>query len=116
MSTTLEPALDPQNPGEWVLVEDTPDFRRYELDVGDGTLIRRTEHKHTEALLEANARARASNAGKRWGDGQVVGSIPMNLYYSSGMAEASKQRDKTFQKRFWNDLDHRKLRTFEGQV
>lgn len=116
MTQVLEPALDPRAPGAWVLVEDNDTFTRYELEIGDGTVVQRTEHKHTAALLDANARARSSNAGRRWGDGQVVGSIPLNLYYSSGMAEANKQADKAWIKRFWNDPDNRNLRTFEGRV
>lgn len=111
----LEQALDPTNPGEWVLVEDTPDFRRYELDMGDH-VIRRTEHKHTEQLLDANSRMLNDSINQRWGDGKVVGSIPLNLFYSSGLQEALRQRDKKFVARFLNDSDNSRFRTFGGTV
>ncbi|MFN3169291.1 MAG: hypothetical protein ACE37E_01205 [Hyphomicrobiales bacterium] len=112
----LEPALDPLNSGAWVLVEDTPDFTRYELDLGDGKIIRRTEHKRTDALLAANSMDLSANQGKRWGDGQVFGRVPLNIYYSSGLAEANKQGDSKFVSRWWNDSDNAKFRTFEGKV
>lgn len=117
MTVTAEAAFDPARPPSgWVLVEDNPYFRRYEADLGDGRLIQRTEQKNTDAMLDEIAEARANWAGQRWGDGAVIGRVPLNLYYSSGMAEASRQRDKKFQAKFWNDLDHRRLRIKEGRV
>lgn len=113
---TLEAALDPANPGAWVLVEETPSFRRYELDMGDGRVILRTEHLQTDALLAGNAMDRSANAGKRWGEGQVIGRLPLNLYYASGLAEAMRQGDMAWVRRFWNDGDNARFRTFEGQV
>lgn len=112
----LEQALDPNNPGEWVLVGESPEFRHYELELGDGLVIRRTEHKWTEQLLEDNAREQVDSLNKRWGDGQVIGSIPLTEYFRSGLAEANKQGDKAFISRFWNDIDNRKFRRFGGRV
>lgn len=112
----LEPELDPRNSGGWVLVDDTPDFRRYELELEDGTVIRRTEHKKTEAMLALNQRQHNDSLGQRFGDGKVVGRVPLNLFYASGLAEASRQGDTTWIKRFWNDPDNAKFRTFRGKV
>ena len=69
-----------------------------------------------QALLDRAAAERAANAGKRWGDGQVIGRLPLTLYFNSGMAKARVQGDTTWIKRFWNDSEHSKLRTFEGKV
>jgi hypothetical protein len=112
----LEEALDPNNPGAWTLVSESPEFRHYELDLGDGTVIRRTEHKHTAEMLDNNQRLLNDSMGKRWGDGQIAARIPLNLYFSSGFAEARKQNDKKWIKRFLNDSDNRKFRTFNGKV
>lgn len=112
----LEQELDPGNSGDWVLVDDTPDFRRYELDTGDGHVIRRTEHKHTARLLERNRKLHNESTNQRFGDGKIVGSVPLNLFFSSGLAEATKQKDKKFVQRFWNNSDHQKFRTFRGNV
>jgi hypothetical protein len=99
-----------------VLVEETPDFRRYEVELDDGTVIRRTEHKTTAQLLDQNARALNDSMGQRWGDGKVVASIPLNLFYASGVAEATRQKDKRFLSKWLNDADHAKFRTFGGKV
>ena len=117
MSAKIEPAFDPRNPPSgWVLVEDNESFSRYELDLGNGQIARRTEHKQTDAMLDQIHEAHMNWQGKRWGDGAVVGRVPLNLYYSSGLAEASRQRDKKFKAKFWNDIDHRKLRIKGGTV
>jgi hypothetical protein len=112
----LEPALDPRNSGEWVLVDDTPDFRRYELELDDGNVIRRTEHKHTAQMLDENQRQANDSLGQRFGDGKIVGRVPLNVYYASGLAEATREKDTKWIKRFWNDGDNRRFRTFRGNV
>ena len=110
-----EEQIDPANPGPWVMVEDNEFFRRWEADLGDYVLAR-TEHKNTEQLLKDNHEALAANEGKRWGDGQVIGSVPMNVYFQSGLAEANKQRDIGFIRRWWDDPDHAKFRKFKGTI
>jgi hypothetical protein len=100
-------------PGDWKLVTDNGWSRVYELDMGD-QIIQKTEFENADGVLAEAEKYRNANAGKRWGDGQVVGSIPMNLYYASGMAEASRQRDVKFQRKFYRD--HPKLKKFEGDL
>ena len=67
-------------------------------------------------ILESAAADRSDNAGKRWGDGQIIGTVPDTIFYSSGYAEAKNNHDAAWLKRFWNDPDHKKLRTFEGSI
>ncbi len=113
---TAEEAFDPQNPPSgWRLVEDNEFFTRYEADIG-GQLVIRTEQKNTPAMLDDIHEAHMNWQNKRWGDGAVVGRVPLNLYYSSGLAEANRQRDKKFIAKFWNDLDNRRLRIKGGTV
>ena len=105
---------------DWQLVSDDGSVRTYHqyTDLGDGrtaVTIRQEWHSH-EAYLKQAADERSANAGKRWGDGKIIGRLPMSLYFSSGMAEARKQGDEAWVKRFWNDSSHKYLRTFEGQV
>lgn len=114
-NVTHEEAIDPANPGPWKLVEANESYRRWEADLGD-RIVLRTEHLTSEQLLEDNQRCFNENAGQRWKDGQVVGSVPMNLYFQSGLAEASKQRDIKFIRRWWDDPDHRKFRKFKGTI
>jgi hypothetical protein len=101
--------------GEWMLIHSTPNTRTYIRDLGDGTseIKKITE---IDPILESAAADRSDNAGKRWGDGQIIGTVPDTIFYSSGYAEAKNNHDTAWIKRFWNDGSHKKLRTFEGQV
>lgn len=112
---TFEEQIDPANPGGWKMVEDNESYRRWEADLGDRVVIK-TEHKGTDKLLEDNQRALNESDGQRWGDGKVFGSVPMNMYFQSGLAEANKQQDIKFIARWWNDPDHRKFRKFKGTI
>jgi hypothetical protein len=100
-------------PGEWKLVTDNGWSRVYELDMGSH-VVQKTEFENADGMLAEAERVRSIKAGQRWGDGQVVGSIPMNLYYASGMAEASRQRDVAFQRKFYRE--HPKLKKFDGDL
>ncbi len=114
MSYEYGEAFDPLNPPSgWVMVEDNEHFRRWECDLGDHVIMK-TEAKGTEKLLDEASAIRSLKSGQRWGDGQVVGRIPLNLYYKSGMAEASRQRDIKFQRKFYRE--HPKLKTFDGDL
>jgi hypothetical protein len=113
---THEEQIDPANPGAWRLVDDNESYRRWELDLGDRLVIK-TEHKNTGQLLEDNDRVLKENEGKRWGDGQVIGSVPMNVYFGpSGLSEANKQRDLPYQRKWWDNPDHAKFRKFKGTI
>ncbi|MBB3997198.1 hypothetical protein [Aureimonas pseudogalii] len=70
-----------------------------------------------DPILEANAEKRSETAGKRWGDGQIVASIPNALLYGDGYyAQARAAGDKPAMKKFLNDSDYAKLRTKEGRI
>jgi hypothetical protein len=112
---SCEEPIDPANPGDWVLVEDNEYFRRWEADLGD-SIVCRTEHKGSAQLLKDNHEAMAESAGQPWGDGKVFGSVPLNIYFQSGLAEANKQRDRRFIARWWNDPEHAKFRKFKGTI
>jgi hypothetical protein len=115
-NVTYEEQIDPANPGGWVMVEDNESYRRWELDLGD-RIVLKTEHKGTQQLLADNQRCFNENEGKRWGDGQVVSSVPMNIYFGpSGLSEANKQKDIPYIRKWLNDPDHRKFRKFKGSI
>lgn len=112
---TCEEQIDPANPGDWVLVEDNESYRRWEADLGD-KIVQRTEHKNTAQLLKDNHEALAESAYDRWGDGKSIGSVPLNIYFQSGLAEANRQRDLGFIKRWWNNADNARFRKFKGRI
>lgn len=69
-----------------------------------------------QAMLDRAHAERSANAGKRWGDGRNIGRVPLPLYFSSGLAEAARQKDEKWRRAFWNDPDHSRLRLFEGKL
>lgn len=101
----------------WLLVRRDPitGTETYIQDMGDGhTAIRKVTP--VNQILDSAAEDRANNAGKGWGDGQVIGTVPLSLMFTTGYAEAKKNHDTAWLKRFWNDGNHKKLRTFEGNI
>jgi hypothetical protein len=101
--------------GKWVTIHTQWPYVHEVLRLAKDHNVYRQRYMMMDELMRQNEIDRRANAGKRWGDGQVVGRVPMNLYYSSGLAEANRQRDKGFVKRFWENSDHKKFRTFEGK-
>ena len=101
--------------GEWVLIHSSPITQTYIKDNGDGTS---TIKKVTavDPILESAAADRSDNAGRRWGEGQIIGTVPETIFYQSGYAEAKTNHDAKWLKRFWNDGNHKKLRTFDGTI
>lgn len=68
-----------------------------------------------QPVLDANRRAYNESYGKRWGDGQIVASIPLPLYFGN-LGEALKNGDQAYVKRYLNDSDNVKLRTWRGKL
>lgn len=103
--------------GDWRLVEFEPDtgLRRYELDLGNGTTIVRTEYYKTEELIEQNKQSLNDSTNKRWGDGKVVASIPLNTFFRE-LAPALNNHDPNYVKKWLNDSDNGAFRTFGGRV
>lgn len=110
---TYESPTDPANPGDWVLVSDNEAYRVWETEVGEQT-VRKTEYKHTLQLAEENRRILNENDGKRWGEGQVFASIPLNVMFQSGWSEANKQRDIKWMNQFVRD--NPQYRRFKGDM
>lgn len=80
----------------------------------DGSTTIRTDQPVSQ-IIEANTEDLNNSIGKRWGDGQRTASVPLEVY-NQFLAEAKKQGDKAFIKRWLNDSDNAKFRTFGGRV
>lgn len=106
--------------GDWKFFDRNPvtGIVRYVLDLGDGTSVMRTEYPYTEELMDMNAQKQVDSLNTRWGDGQVVASIPMNVLYNPdmGLAEAVSEGDDAFVNRWLNDADHSRFRTRGGKL
>lgn len=87
---------------QWVLHEDDKMHIRTDYPV--------------ENLIKENAEAHSEASGKRFGDLARVASIPLNAYHETGMAEAVRQNDLRFVKKWLNDGDNAAWRTRGGTI
>lgn len=69
-----------------------------------------------DAIVEANAEAEKATHGARLPEINRVASVPLQLYHNSGLAEAEREGDEAFVKRWLNDADNRAFRTSRGSV
>lgn len=88
---------------------------RWWMDLGDGRAAVCTQTP-LDDLFDLNAEQMAASLHKQWGDGQVAARIPLDVYYGSGYAKAREQGDEAWCKRFLNDSDNAKFRTFRGRL
>lgn len=103
---------------DWKLYEVTDHYRRWIAHLEDGKSVLKTEYLGDERLIEENRQSFNDSATKRFGDGQVVGRIPMNVLYSSKhqIVEKLKEGDRDHLK-WWLNSEHAlPYRTFRGKV
>ena len=117
MTQSVDPKRIPDD--AWELYEVTPGFRRYFCVVDDnGSIAIKTEYLADEKLIADNQQSYNDSYGKRFGDGQVVGRIPLNVLYSSEsqIAEKLREGDDDHIKWFLNSEQGRPYRTFRGVI
>lgn len=106
--------------GEWRLVDDNPVLgkRSYMMDIDEDHAVMRTEYYRVNQIVDFNAEQRSGLAGRAWGDGQIVGRIPMNLLFDekTGLFEAVRNGDDAFVNRWLNDSENRDFRVKEGKL
>lgn len=85
------------------------------VDRERGIFFRKTENLAEPALLEQNRELLNESQTKRFGDGRVVGRIPMNVFYRD-FASRMKDGDQDFMKWWLNRSENRPYRTFRGTV
>lgn len=102
---------------DWYLLSDEPELgvRRWGLDLDDEKTIVRTEYYEADSFMEANAAQLKASAGARFGDGQVVASIPMHIW-ARQIAPRQRDGNTASLKRWLNDPDNICFRTFRGKV
>lgn len=115
-------SIDPGNihSDAWEVYEVTPDYRRARLwlDPEKTQCIIRTEHLASDALIDANRQSFDDSQTQRFGDGKVVGRIPLNMLFSPKhqIAEKLKEGDKDHIKWILNSDEFRPFRTFRGRI
>ena len=91
---------------------------RYRKAIGDGMWLQRTEYPHTEALFNINHEELMQNQGTSWGDGKVVGRIPMNVLFNDklGLSDAVADGDDAYVNKWLYHGDNAKFRTRGGRL
>lgn len=107
----------------WKLIEVTEDFHRYEAPLerlanGDVVYVRKTVPRGLVAFLEDNKRSFDESQGKRFGDGKIVGRIPLNVLFDPKLqiAEKIREGDRDHMKWFLNSEAALPYRRFRGKV
>lgn len=101
--------------GEVISVDPVAGTRKVYRDIDEKHGVILTERLSDEALLRMNAEERSETAGQQFGDFRKVASIPEALAMQELMP-AIQNYDDEYIKRWLNDFDHSKFRTFEGKV
>ena len=111
------PDPDALERAEWVPFSFDPvtGVKVWYADLGNGMIVHKTEYYATEELMDLNAEKRAVQAGMNWGTGKTVASVPLNIAQEK-ILPALNQGDQAAVKRFLNDPDYKKFRTYEGQI
>lgn len=120
---SIEPGSIHVSDDAWELVEITPDFIRHRAAIdrapnGDVTYVYKTEPRGLTELLDSNRQSFDDSHGKRFGDGRIIGRIPLNVLFdpSTQIAEKLREGDKDHLKWWLNSQDARPFRTFRGKV
>lgn len=103
----------------WRLVyDDGVGTRKYERDApefGEWATLEKTEFYAADTFYGANQALLNESAGQRFGDFQMVASVPMTVW-ANELAQPIKEEDWRYIKRFLNDGENRAYRTFRGKV
>ena len=115
-------SLDPSQIRDdaWELIELTPYYRRYICWISreEGTYALKTEFLANDKLIADNQQELHDSQGKRFGDGQVVARIPLNVLYSqqSQIMDKMREGDEDHLRWFLNSEKARPFRTFRGVI
>lgn len=102
----------------WEFEELTEDFVVHKAVVtlpnGNVGTVYRKKPRQLTAMLEDNRRLLNESDGKRFGDGRIVGRVPMNVLFEN--VERLRDGDTDWLKWYLNHSDNRMYRTFRGKV
>lgn len=114
MANTLPAwAFDPFK-GKGRVVYSHPDKVLWGLWV-DAELIATVVQERVDLILDDNVATMNNNAGKRWGDGQIVAKIPLG-FYGKYIMPAKQNGDEKYIKKILEDSDYSKFRSFPGKI
>lgn len=102
----------------WELHEVTPSYRRWIAHLEGNQYVMKTEYLADAQLVEENKYLFDESQGQRFGEGQVVGRIPLNVLYSSQhqIMEKLREGDRDHLKWWLNSEHARPYRSFRGKI
>lgn len=98
--------------GEVIFHDPVTGVRYTKFDIDDKHYAIRKEYPLTQELLDTNAEDRSNSFGTRWGEGKIIGRVPLHLLQDEnvGLGEALKNHDDAFVRRFLNENSKLKTR------
>jgi hypothetical protein len=114
--TTVEvgdPLIDPFG-GRGEIISRTPDKVTWRGEVEPGVFAY-CAMTVLDPLLESNKQQLNESDGKRFGDGKIVGRVDLPTYYST-ILPAVQAGDDAWVKRWFNNSENVKYRTFRGRI
>jgi hypothetical protein len=106
---------DPFN-GKGMLIVDLPWKRTWiTCDERTGMPTAECTVTNVDPIIEANKQRRNDKAGEPWRDGDILASIPMDLYFRKIQPMRDAGDEKAL-RRWLNDSDNRAFRNREGQA
>lgn len=84
------------------------------VDREKGICFRKTENLAEPEIIERNRHLYNESQSKRFGDGRVVASIPLNVFYRD-FPSRLKDGDQDFMKWWLNNDQNRPFRSFRGK-
>jgi hypothetical protein len=105
MSGDLGITMDDFADGEVISFDPATGIRVTKYRIDDKSYALKTEYLFGKRLLDVNAEDRADAAGTGWGDGRIIGRIPLNILHDEqiGLMDAIRNYDQRFLTRFLDD-------------
>jgi hypothetical protein len=101
--------------GDGVLLHEWPDKRTWiKCDEKTGLPLESCDLYLVDPLIENNKQRFNDSVGKKYGDGQIIASIPNDIYWNTIVPMEKNGDDKAIT-RWLNDSDNRAFRTFKGR-
>lgn len=115
--TKIDPSRIPDDQWEFEGFADGGTSRTfiYWVDKENGVFFRKKENAIEKELIAQNQERLNQSQGVRFGDGQVVARVPMNIFYRD-IAPRLKQGDRDYTKYWLNHENNRPWRNFRGKI
>lgn len=103
--------------GPWTFFDYDPETKtkvHFRLLANGGTEFH--IEQDVDLILSANAELEKASHGRRFGDWNMVASVPLRMMEKTGLDVAIDMKDDRYISKILNDPDHSRLRTSRGKV